>query len=145
MASKKKARAARAAPKNTIKKNAPSRGKAPSKKPSGAKSASSTASRAKSAAGKTTSKSASRSARSSGKKTMKKNSSAPARSKSRSSATRGSAKRSVVDLEVMPDAREIERRIAERAYFLWCERGGDEQSNWLEAERLVVSELGSTR
>ena len=48
-------------------------------------------------------------------------------------------------LEVMPDASEIERRIAERAYFLWCERGGDENSNWLEAERQIVSELGSSR
>ena len=64
--------------------------------------------------------------------------SGPKRTKSIAAAT-------VVDLEVMPDASEIERRIAERAYFLWCERGGDETSNWLEAERQVVSELGTSR
>lgn len=65
--------------------------------------------------------------------------------KSGAKRTKSVATATVVDLEVMPDASEIERRIAERAYFLWCERGGDETSNWLEAERQVVAELGSSR
>jgi hypothetical protein len=76
---------------------------------------------------------------------MKKTAAAPKRSKGAKSGAKRSASPSIVDLEVMPDASEIERRIAERAYLLWCERGGDETSNWLEAERLVVSELGSAR
>lgn len=29
------------------------------------------------------------------------------------------------------------QQIAEAAYFLWRKRGGSEESNWLEAERLL--------
>lgn len=43
-----------------------------------------------------------------------------------------------VSVEATPrDDRPIEVRIAERAYLLWCERGGNETLNWLEAEREI--------
>lgn len=83
-----------------------------------------------------------------GSKTMTRNTSTRSATKGGKSGarrTKPAATATVVDLEVMPDASEIERRIAERAYLLWCERGGDETSNWLEAERQIVSELGSSR
>ena len=33
---------------------------------------------------------------------------------------------------------ELEERIRQRAYELYCQRGGDEMDNWLEAEREVL-------
>lgn len=141
MALKKKARTAKTG-------KSPSKsGKAakPSMKKSPAKAAPSNASRAKRTSSASVAKPAGRQARPTGKKTMKKTATAPKRSKGTKAGVRRTATASVVDLDVMPDAGEIERRIAERAYLLWCERGGDETWNWLEAERLVVSELGSAR
>lgn len=34
----------------------------------------------------------------------------------------------------------VAQRIAERAYEIWQARGGDERSNWLEAEREILGE-----
>jgi len=35
--------------------------------------------------------------------------------------------------------------VALRAFLKWQERGGDEMSNWLDAEREVLSELEASR
>ena len=32
--------------------------------------------------------------------------------------------------------------IAEAAYFLWLQRGGNETVNWLEAERMLRAKAG---
>jgi len=69
-----------------------------------------------------------------------KNSKTPAKNLRPSSRPRSAPKGSsgVVEVEATPrDDRPIEVRIAERAYLLWCERGGNETLNWLEAEREI--------
>jgi hypothetical protein len=38
-----------------------------------------------------------------------------------------------------PHAPALNDRIAQRAYELWVERGGDSLHNWLDAERMVLS------
>jgi hypothetical protein len=43
----------------------------------------------------------------------------------------------VVEAATAEPDRPIEQRIAERAYAIWQSRGGDERSNWLEAERQI--------
>ncbi|MGA0420024.1 MAG: DUF2934 domain-containing protein [Phycisphaerales bacterium] len=45
-----------------------------------------------------------------------------------------------VDRQAPADARPLTERIAERAYEIWQSRGGDERSNWLEAERQILAE-----
>lgn len=54
--------------------------------------------------------------------------------KSSRAATSASAVRTT--MEAKPTPVEISQAaIAEAAYYLWLERGGDHLSNWLEAER----------
>ena len=45
----------------------------------------------------------------------------------------------VVEVQV-PDTRPIAERVAERAYMIWLERGGDATLNWLEAEQAILLE-----
>ena len=45
-------------------------------------------------------------------------------------------------MEAKPTRSEITRQaIAEAAYYLWLRQGGDEVSNWLEAERQLKAKL----
>ena len=47
-------------------------------------------------------------------------------------------------VEAKPTRIEISQQaIAEAAYYLWLQRGGDEISNWLEAERQLRQTAGS--
>ena len=48
--------------------------------------------------------------------------------------------------ELKPNQGNISRHaIAEAAYFLWLQRGGNETVNWLEAEAMLTRQIASKK
>jgi hypothetical protein len=48
--------------------------------------------------------------------------------------------------ELKPNQGNISRdAVAEAAYFLWLERGGNETVNWLEAEAALARKIAATK
>jgi len=64
--------------------------------------------------------------------------SVPSKTKGTESVVRGRAS----EIEPKPDAITRER-IAAKAYELWERKGGDPESNWLEAERILRNNHGN--